>query len=200
MKHLSILFATILLLNLGFLINIETVKAATVNNSGDVEIITGFYSCRLNIQVYPEKRIPRFNNWQNTIYVEIFSSSNQSLGTFQASTNNLGAANIDLCQLGFKLIGGNYTFAIKGLSHLRRVYPNVNTFFTKEVSVNLTNQPELQAGDTGIVVDNFINVMDITTQVAKIYTGDLKNDLNRDGQVNSLDISNTLTNYLLAGQ
>jgi hypothetical protein len=58
---------------------------------------------------------------------------------------------------------------------------------------------KLLAGDTGSTNDNYINSLDLSTLVEKFYTADNKNDLNQDGIVNSLDLSNQIFNLFKTG-
>ena len=58
----------------------------------------------------------------------------------------------------------------------------------------------LKAGDAQEDKDDFINGLDISAIVRALYTSDLNSDLNRDGQVNALDLSITIINIYQSGE
>lgn len=180
---------------------IVTTKVRAQTQTEDVTINASISSCILNLRSYPEKRIPSTNNWQNILEVEMIDENQQlSVGVFTVTTNNQGEANVNLCDQNINVVGGNYTFRLKGYSHLIKQYSNINTFNTQETTIDFTALGnDLLAGETSPVYDNKINSLDISTQINYIFTSDIKNDLNRDGKVNSLDISNTITNFFVIG-
>lgn len=174
--------------------------ASAVDVEDDVNVVATVGACGLDLLVNPEKRIPRIGNWQTVLTIEIISSGGVSLGTFVTNSDSLGNSFTDICALGFNLSPGTYTLKIRGLSHLTKNYFGITGFDTATTFVNLTGQGDLLAGETSVIWDNYINTLDLATQIATFYTNDNRNDLNQDGLVNSLDISNTITNYLLSGE
>lgn len=169
--------------------------------SEDVNVITQIYGCILNLTAKPEKRIPAINNWSAELTVEIYTSSNTYLGNFVTNTDNFGQATVNICNEGFQLSGSaNYNFYIKGQSNLKKLFSNLPAFEFATTTIDYTpGSVRLINGETSNVYDNKINTLDISTQVTKIGTSDVKNDLNRDGEVNVLDLSNTITNFNLTG-
>ncbi len=156
-------------------------------------------TCTLIVNVKPEKRIPRIGNWDTILTVEVATTSNITLRTFTFPTNTQGEGSFDLCGNGIYFPPGTYNFKVRGFSHLRKVFENIPAFnSTSEFSVTFTE--EMLAGETSIVYDNYINMMDFVTQIEQLYTADYKNDLNQDGLVNSLDFANTITNFYLNGE
>lgn len=124
-----------------------------------------------------------------------------------------------------------YNIFAKGYSHLNQYYPDVNIRLSPINSVNpqtndfnqggqktithpsrpfssllitdnsLNNKRNFLAGETSGIFDNYINSLDISTQVSNYNsTNNEKNDLNGDGVVNSLDISMTSFNVFTEGQ
>lgn len=165
---------------------------------GNQVLITAQVNAQINLKVYPEKRIPPTGNWQNQNLVEIrnVGSTNPLISQIvNMDANGDGTLN----SVDSNLVGsGNYDFAIKGYSHLRKIY--TATLGPNQISLNFTGPGnELLAGDTSVIEDNFINSLDLSTISINLYTSDLKNDLNRDGVVNSLDLSNLSYNLYLAG-
>lgn len=169
----------------------------------DVNVNANVSACILTIEVLPEKRIPPVNNWQTNLNIQIFTDSGDFVSEHNARSNSLGRAEINLCDENTYLTPGRYAFWVKGYSHLRKDYGEVNSFTTVQSTINLTllRSPDglLFAGETSNKFDNFINVLDISTIITTFYTGSEKNDLNQDSEVNVLDISNSITNYLLQG-
>jgi hypothetical protein len=177
--------------------NNSQVKAQISEN---VTVTAAVYSCTLSINVKPEKRIPVINNWDTEIDVEIYNSGGTFLGDFNAPTDNMGNATVNICAEGILITGGTYDFYIKGFSHLRMHFDNYVGFGTQQTTIDFSSSGQrLFAGETSVIYDNFINTLDLSTQIVKMETADVKNDLNQDGEVNALDISNTITNYLLSG-
>lgn len=68
---------------------------------------------------------------------------------------------------------GNYDIAIKGYSHLRKVYSS--NLSSAVVNLNFTGSGlEMLAGDTSVVEDNYINSLDLSNVSRQLYTSDLK--------------------------
>lgn len=171
-----------------------------VGGDNQVTVTANVQSCIFLLEVRPEKRIPATNNWGTLVTVDVFSASNVYIGTVQANSNNLGVVEFDLCASGLPLSAGTYRLYVRGFSHLRRNYGLQSGFTTAQTYINLVPIGTMFTGETSIVYDNYINVLDISTQITNMYsTSSIKNDLNRDGTVNVLDIANTITNFYLSG-
>jgi hypothetical protein len=166
----------------------------------DVNVSATVSGCLLDLIVKPEKRIPRVNNWGTIADVSITNLSNTVLANFTTTTNNLGKTTIDLCSMGINLSAGNYNFFIRGYSHLMKKFSNIYAFNNVYSYIDLSSGDQfLMAGETSKIYDNYINSLDISTQISTLFTGSYKNDLNQDSIVNSLDIANTITNFFLKG-
>jgi hypothetical protein len=170
-----------------------------IGDDNDVVVTANITTCTLTLTIHPEKRIPTTNNWQTDLHVEVYDNSEVYYGDFTLTTNNMGVGTVNLCSQGVNLTTGSYDFYIRGLSHLRKEYTSFGTFNTAGDSIDFTIQAELTAGETSIVYDNFINTLDLSTQVTNLETVDIENDLNQDGEVNILDVSNSVTNFYLEG-
>lgn len=169
--------------------------------SENVTLQSTIYACIVDITIYPEKRQPATNNWQTDLDVTIYDiTETTELGTFSASTNSLGQTNVNICDQGVNLLADDYIFKIKGLSHLTKDFSLVGIFdfATETITLTLPSQ-RLLAGDTSVVADNYINSLDLSTQINSFGSSDNRNDLNQDGEVNSLDISNIIFNFYSAG-
>ncbi len=177
----------------------ESIEGRVLQITDSVNLSAQISSCILDLTVYPEKRIPSVNNWGTQLDVQIYSLTNNFEGSFVTNTNNFGNAVINVCDEGIYVADGTYNIYIKGFSHLRKNYANINSFATSESSVDVTPDGDLLAGETSNIYDNYINTLDLSTQYATFGTFSLKNDLNRDDTVNSLDISNTVTNFYING-
>lgn len=150
----------------------------------------------INIKVYPEKRIPATSNWATTANVQIRPTGTTTpvinRDNLQIDAN--GDATITILE-SESLPPRLYDFSIKGLSHLRRNYESYllggseNTF-----NLALTGD-ELLAGDINVESDNVINLFDMTGLITNMFTDDNVSDLNQDGEVNSLDLSNQIYNF-----
>lgn len=154
---------------------------------------------RIYFTVYPEKRIPVTNNWDSFVTLLIHDCSDNSV---VASFNNvpidsLGQGSVDI-PITEILLDKTYSFSVKAFSHLNK---KMNCYGVNNVysTVNFTGEGFLKAGDTSVVSDNYINSLDLSNTIRFLYTTDYKNDLNQDGEVNSLDLSIQLFNYYEAG-
>ena len=158
--------------------------------------------CILNLIVKPEKRLPDINNWGTLLTVEVLDLSGFRVGKLEGRSNNFGMATFDICAQNVPLVNNTaYNFYIRGLSHLRKYFPNMTIVLgAKGTNDFSTNRRVLLAGETSVIFDNYINSLDLSTQ-AKAFrrTDDEKNDLNRDFIVNALDISNTAFNFRKVG-
>ncbi|MCC7304372.1 hypothetical protein IT418_03105 [bacterium] len=158
----------------------------TVTVTGDVPHI-------ISINIKPESRIPPTGNDQLSLVVEIRSPGSvipiTSINTIANATGDASLGTIPASALP----PGIYDVAIKGLSHLRKVYPNEN--FDGPVIKNYTlSLPQLPAGDANPTEDNYVNSLDISYITLHVYGNDIRADLTRDGIINSLDYAALLRN------
>lgn len=162
-------------------------------------LITAKVDYTLSIRVYPEKRIPPVNHWMNQNVVEI-RNVGSTIPLVTQTVNMDANGEGTLTSVDSSVVpSGNYDFAIKGYSHLRRIF--TAAIASNEEFLDLTGPGlDLLAGDTSVVEDNYVNSLDLSTISQYLYTGNIKNDLNRDGLVNSLDLSNMSTNLYLKGE
>jgi hypothetical protein len=200
-KLLIVAFTVLGFLGLILLINqISLGNQRVLQVDDDVQVGAVVSACQFELTVYPEKRIPATGNWSTQLTVDIYNTSDVYQDSFTATSNSLGVANVDICAQGVNLPPGNYNFRIRGFSHLRREFANYPAFQNQFTSIDFTTGSEvLFAGETSNVYDNYINSLDLSTQINALYSASVKNDLNRDGVVNSLDISNTLFNFFDTG-
>jgi hypothetical protein len=174
---------------------VNAVPTPTIVKTGDVKV-EGQVDYTVTIRAKPEKRIPQVGHWVNQSTVEIRNPGFTSPITTQVVQHD---------DDGYATFGvdsslvppGNYDIAVKGYSHLNKVFPN-KSFGPNTLSFDLSS-PELLAGDTSVVEDNYINSMDFAFAINNLYTSNIKSDLNRDGVVNSLDIGNIVKNIYQTG-
>lgn len=173
-----------------------------VMQASDSVVITGnVQNCDLTLRVYPEKRIPATGNWGNTLHVVVteVGGSPTVLDYAGLVTNNSGEGTIDLCDEGVILFDQDYDFYITGDAHLRKLFAG-EQYLNSSGLVNLTTGGRvLLAGDTNAPKDEYINSLDISTQLRNFYSGNSHNDLNQDGIVNALDLSETIHNFYTTG-
>lgn len=187
-----------------FALTILTISAIQISPvyavEDNVDVSVSVPGCVLELTVKPEKRIPATNNWDTILNVEVYRSNNTLLKAFTTNTDTTGKSTIDLCDLGAVPVPDTYNFYLKGYSHLRKKFASVTTFQNYYNTVDFTTGGiKLLAGEVSPADDNYINIFDFSAQVKKLYTNDYKTDLNQDGIVNSLDISNTIYNFYKTG-
>lgn len=160
--------------------------SATVTITGDAPHI-------ITINVKPEGRIPPLGNDALSMVVEIRPPGSLiPIATVNTTANATGDASLGTISSS-SLPPGVYDVAIKGQSHLRKVYPNEN--FDGPVVRNYTlTLPQLPAGDANPTSDNYVNSLDISYLNLNIYGNDVQADLTRDGIINSLDYAALLRN------
>jgi cysteine-rich repeat protein len=164
----------------------------TFNGDGCNSVCIIETGVRITITVYPEKRLPSSGNWQNSYAVNITNRTNgESVYRGNLETNSQGTGSIVIPSIS----DGNYDIALKGISHLRVIIPNVS--INADAQVNATDRI-IFAGD--VQGDNFINALDISVVVSHLYSGNVVSDLNRDSIVNALDVSILLSNLYKGGQ
>lgn len=162
----------------------------TISVGGDNSVvISGQINYRLRFRVYPEKRTPSFGNFSNVYLLQIINPITNTI-VYQKSgivaDNNGEFEEFIPSQY---LPHGIYKVRIKGISHLSKDFNNVqiknNTNF-----YNFTSGGNfLLAGDTSVIEDDLINSLDISRLEKTLFTNILRSDLNKDGYVNSLDMS-----------
>lgn len=160
--------------------------------------VTAKVNYQINLRVLPEKRIPATGNWSNQNTVEIRLPNSTTPIITQIINTNANGDGIMTSVDSDVIPPGNYDFAVKGYSHLRKKYTAIlgSNIIT---TLDFSNDGDLLAGDTSIVEDNFVNSLDLSQISIYLYTGNLKNDLNRDTGVNSLDLSNMSYNLYVGG-
>lgn len=148
------------------------------------------------LYITPEKRIPPDHNKSLEVVVDIRpESSSTPIFTTTVTTDNEGKAVI--CPIPADLITATYyDVLVKGLSHLRRIFPHQSFAGGAGFALDLSS-PLLLAGDSHPTADNYVNSMDVSYEITKLYTNDLRADLNRDTIVNSLEFP-TLISHLYA--
>jgi hypothetical protein len=195
----------VLFLLLSFFVSLnmgkKTITKSKAQLNDSVNIIAEIRGCIVKLKVHPEKRIPRTNWWHTTHRVDIYDHFTHSfLGSYASYSNEQGESTTDLCALGITTPAGTYDYYVRGDSHLRKLYPNKPAFVNALTDLDLTPEGDLLAGETSVIYDNYINALDLSTQIRKLFVNDYINDLNQDSKVNSLDISNTIYNYYVHGQ
>lgn len=178
-----------------------TVLSADINVTAFVDnpTVNSDPNCIANIIAIPEKRAVT-NDLSTDLTVDVYDDDTY-MGTFTTTTNSNGEATVNLCGQGLTLGSNYYDYDVIGFSHLRRSVDNIQSFQRDEFDLDFSESGTvtLLAGETSVNFDNYINSLDISTQIRTLYTNDNKNDLNRDHIVNSLDLSNTIYNLYEKG-
>lgn len=169
--------------------------------SDDVEVRALVQNCALRLKVYPEKRLPRTGNWGTVLRIAVRDANTKTLifDTSNVATSSSGEALIDLCAADLVLENKAYDYYITAESHLQKYFAAI-PFDNATGYVDLTTGGRvLLAGDTNTAKDNEVNSLDISRQQVTFWGNDSRNDLNKDGKVNSLDMANVDDNFYLIG-
>ena len=200
-SHKLILWITLTLATLGMCVTFgyeySRGEVQSLTSTGDVTV-TGNVPHIITIQVQPESRIPPTANNEVPLTVEIRAQNSViPLTTIHTTTDANGFASLGT--ISSTLIPpGVYDVAIKGLSHLRKVY-SAQSFDGPVVRSYTLVLPQLPAGDANPAADNYVNGLDISYLTLHIYSNDLRADLTHDGIINSLDYAALLRNIYSYG-
>ena len=190
MRMFTTLILAIMLLSVLFPINI--IKAQL---QGEIGVSASVQACEVTFLLKPEKRIPREGNFSNTYSIIIFDNKLTKIYNIdKIETDKDGRGSWDFCSKNITPTSGVYSIYVKGTSHLGKLFENVNGFYNYSTEFNLARfeGDYLLAGD--VEDNNYINSIDINQLVLGLYTSEKKYDLNQDGIVNSLDLSNQIYN------
>ena len=174
-----------------------TTGVGYILHHGVIYDLTG--SVQLDFIAVPEKRSPITGNDDSHVTVEVRSPGSTVVLFSQTVDTDIDGEHATLDLVGIS--PGTYDLTAKAYSHLRRKKENVilgagitNLDFT-DAGTN-----KVLCGDVNLVDgDNKVNSLDVTLLVADWFTADERIDLNQDGQVNSIDMTNMVTNFNQVG-
>jgi len=196
-KMIVWLFVILSMLGITVVAVIDYLKGEVLSITDSVTV-TGDIPHLLTVAIKPESRIPPIGNDALQLEVEI-RPTNMLIPITSMVVQANSSGNADLGTISSSSVPpGVYDVAIKGLSHLRKVYPaqNFNGPAVRSYSLLI---PQLPAGDTNPTADNYVNSMDIAYLTMQLYSSDLRADLTRDGLINSLDYAALLRNIYVMG-
>lgn len=199
--HKLILWTLILLstLALGLLLYIDYQRGDVLSVTDSKTVtVTGDIPHIIAIKIKPESRIPPAGNDELPLEIEIRPPGSLiPVTTLAVTANSVGDASLGTIS-SVTLPPGNYDVAIKGLSHLRKVFPNQD-FDGPVIRTYTLTLPQLPAGDANPTADNYVNSLDVSYLTLMLYENDIRADLTHDGIVNSLDYAALLRNLSTAG-
>jgi hypothetical protein len=171
---------------------------------------TNVYSCVLELNVKPEKRVA--NEWANLINIDIFTNdNNKHLGKFQTTTDSNGDALFNLCEDTLPPIylqNNTYNFYVKGHAHLTKLFQDLSGFEQVYTKLELARESSnyLVAGDINTIQDDKVNSLDITHVIKHLgfQNGidpeyDQLYDLNYDGIIDFQDAQILISNFYQLG-
>lgn len=141
---------------------------------------------QLNVLAYPEKRFPSQGNWSLPGVLTVYAEGQADpLYTFDIVTDDQGRIDID----AETIAPGVYTFLFKGISHLSKRLDQL-TFRGTDLLVDFTlgGSFYLSGGDTSLIKDDYVNALDFSSMILRLYSSLPEVDLNSDGIVNGMDL------------
>lgn len=165
----------------------------------NIGITASVSGCLLDLDFLPEKRIPATGNASTQANIQVFDLSSSKVADFDVTTDQNGQSTTNLCDIGIYTQNGIYDFYVQAESHLRKVFRSIPSFQKVATTLDLRDDGKLLAGEVSPIYDNTINSLDLSVLISKYGDTSNKYDLNRDGQVNSLDISNAIYNLMRSG-
>jgi len=153
----------------------------------------------VKFKVYPEKRHTVTGNWSTVANITMENcQDNTQIDFNNIITNDNGEGQFTLPESPV-VAGGTWRFYVKGLSHLIKKF-NCYPIDRVITIINLyAEDRKLKAGEISPVFDNLINSLDLSFISRNLYTNNNISDLNFEGTVNALDLSNLIYNYYQAG-
>lgn len=174
---------------------VTLVLSITTSSVKAVDVGVDVYGCVLELLLKPERRVSASTNSSLSIEVEIYDTDNVLKVVYQDIADNTGRASINLCDNNVSLVDNNYKFYVKGDGYLKRSFGPLRAFDKSTTTLDLRSDTELLAGEVSKIYDNYINSFDIDGVNEFFGSNTQKYDLNRDGLVNSMDISIALKNF-----
>ncbi len=146
----------------------------------------------LEVKAHPEKRWPQTGNWHTELDVKLWDNAagNEIYAVTVNTDDQAGEGRVDLFEVPY----GTYDFSGKGLSHLSTIVYALTLADETFVDFTYGLTFDLLAGDVNSTRDDFVNSLDISSQLADLNADDVITDLNQDSLVNSLDINILLSN------
>lgn len=151
----------------------------------------------LNVIGYPEKRFPSQGNWSLPVRLNLYNAGTANLvSSFNLTTDDQGRVSIPTDTLP----QGDYKFVLKGLSHLSKRIDVLN-YRGVDLLVDFTfgGAAYLLGGDVHASKDDYVNGLDLSALVLRLYSPFADADLNKDSYVNALDLSIVVKNLFLFG-
>lgn len=150
-----------------------------------------------NIIAYPEKRSPPQGNWSLASLLTLYRpGSTDPEYSYDLVTDAQGRHEIEASEVAL----GNYHFLLKGGSHLSKRLSDINFTGTDLVlDYTLGGTSFLLGGDVHPSKDDYINGLDLSSIIPRLYTAFVDADLNFDGTVNGMDLSIAVTNLFKRG-
>lgn len=179
-----------------------SVFSPQVAGDGTVSVTVTVTPCDVDFITRPERRVPATNNWSEDLTIDIIDPvTGDPITTSTVTSGADGIATTPTCPFTYFVEGESYDIAVKGASHLKRIYLGKEFTNFPDVLVDIST-PTLIAGDTDLPAgDNDVDYDDIKQLSINMFsTTNPRNDLNRDGKVNSLDLAIMIINLGLVGQ
>lgn len=148
---------------------------------------------QIDLVAKPEKRIPTTGNDSTVLTVEVRTAGTSTVIFSGSVVTGSGGTYSGLVLTG--VTEGTYDLAAKGYSHLRRTVTNVAVSSGITVDFTSAGASPLYSGDVNSSDgDNKVNGIDLTLIVNALFGTVVRYDLNRDGLVNGIDLTNAVTN------
>ncbi len=151
----------------------------------------------IDVIAIPEKRIPASGNNSTHLTIEVRDvGSPVALNSTTVTTGSGGAYS----GVTLQLTPGTYDVVAKGYSHLRRKKGSVALGGNVTIDFTDGGTNKLMSGDVNSTDgDNKVNGIDLSIIVAGLLSTTERLDVNRDGLVNGIDLTNSVTNLNITG-
>lgn len=145
----------------------------------------------------PEKRIPSTGNDSTQFTVEVRGPDSLiAVDTATGTTTAQGA----FSGIVLDIEDGTYDFTFKGYSHLRRKLRSITVSTGSVLDFTDDGDDKLLCGDVnGTDGDNEVNGIDLSLMTSALLGSVVRYDVNRDGVVNGIDLTDVVANLNVTG-
>lgn len=163
-------------------------SASTAQSVISVRFIAS--GAHINLTAIPEKRIPSTHNDSTHLTVEVRNPGSTTALLAETVTTTLDGTS---AYFNTGMTPGLYDITAKGYSHLRVKKANVNLVNGMSLDFTDAGLAPLPSGDVnGSDGDNKVNGIDLSLIVGGLLGASERLDLNQDGRVNGIDLTNAV--------
>ncbi len=176
---------------------LSSLRFAGASGNTGVQFMVTASGFTINFIATPEKRIPSTGNKGTLVTVEVRDPG--STTALFSRTVNTGSGGT-YSGMTIALYNGTYDITAKGYSHLR--IKKSSQILSNGITIDFTaagSSPLLSGDVNGSNGDNVVSSADLTEILTGLSAYNVRYDLNRDGRINGMDLTNAVSNLDATG-